>query len=178
LIRLTQSLSLYSTLHTVHVVYQCPIHVHSLILRTTNVMHPRPAKTQRYSRYLVSNTSQNTLCLALAVMIDHYQRVVDDPAADLAQVRTANPLTSSATRVSKKKIDLVLDMRIPRLYGIGARYVTSAQVTKRKMLRLLPSRHASLLDQNHGEVRVRIMRCVRGTLGNPALKGGRWRRRK
>jgi hypothetical protein len=34
----------------------------------------------------------------------------------------------------------------------------------------------SSLDQNHGEVRIRVVRRVRGTLGNPALERRRRRR--
>jgi len=36
----------------------------------------------------------------------------------------------------------------------------------------------ALLDQDHGEVRIWIMRCIRGALGDPALVGRRWGRRK
>jgi hypothetical protein len=39
-------------------------------------------------------------------------------------------------------------------------------------------KQTALLDQDHGEVRMGIMRCIRGTLGNPALVGSWWGRRK
>ena len=37
-----------------------------------------------------------------------------------------------------------------------------------------PLRRVSLLYQNHGKVRIRIMRRIGGTFRNPALEGRRW----
>ncbi len=106
-------------------------------------------------------------------------RALDDRvAADLTRTKRAPiPVARIIHPHTRVKNDIC-----PRARTRAFRKSTTSK-SKRVMCHFTPPSNERqwrvlLLDQNHGEVRVRIMRCIGGTFRNPALEGRRWCRGK
>ena len=133
------------------------------------------AKTQRRSLVGRQLHHRNTLCLALAVSYENLGWSIGQSAADLALSRTVSPLIHMGNATCKTSCCQPSALRkCSTVYAHNARHVRLCTQLKSMLLQ----DHPALLDQNHGEVRIRIVRCVWGTFWNPALERRRWGRRK